>query len=79
MAFLRQKYCSGLPFPSLGDLPNPENKPGSLALQADSLPSSHPQETKTKNPRQGEFLNRKGKEIDVWVRNQLLLDFPLNN
>ena len=36
----RQEYWSGLPFPSPGDLPNPEIKPTppvSLALQADSL------------------------------------------
>ena len=29
----------GLPFPSPGDLPNPGIKPGSPALQADSLPA----------------------------------------
>ena len=29
----------GLPFPSPGDLPNPEIKPGCPALQADSLPT----------------------------------------
>ena len=29
---------SGLPFPSPGDLPDPEIEPGSPALQADSLP-----------------------------------------
>ena len=37
MAFLRQEYWSGLPFPSPGDLPNLGIKPGSPALQADSL------------------------------------------
>ena len=37
MGFSRQKYWSGLPFPSPGDLPKPGIKPGSLALQADSL------------------------------------------
>ena len=36
MEFSRQKYCSGLPFPSPGDLPDPGIKPGSPALQADS-------------------------------------------
>ena len=40
--FAGQEYWSGLPFPSLGDLPNPGIKPGSLALQADSLPSESP-------------------------------------
>ena len=34
-----QEYWSRLPFPSLKDLPNPENKPGPPALHPDSLPS----------------------------------------
>ena len=37
MAFSRQKYCSGLPFASPGDLPDPGIEPGSPALQADVL------------------------------------------
>ena len=41
MGFPRQKYCSGLPFPSPGALPDPGIKTGSPALQADSLPLSH--------------------------------------
>ena len=36
LEFSRQKYWSGLPFPSLGDFPKPGIKPGSPALQADS-------------------------------------------
>ena len=39
MGFSRQEYCSGFPFPSPGDLPNPGIKPRSPALQADALPS----------------------------------------
>ena len=39
MGFSRQEYWSGLPFPSLGDLPDPGIEPGSPALQADTLPS----------------------------------------
>ena len=39
LGFSKQEYCSGLPFPSPGDLPNPGIKPGSPILQADSLPS----------------------------------------
>ena len=39
MAFSRQEYWSGLPFPSPGDLPDPGIKPGSPALPPDSLPS----------------------------------------
>ena len=41
MGFSRQEYWSGLPFPSPGDLPNPEIEPASPALQANSLPLSH--------------------------------------
>ena len=37
MVFSRQEYWSGLPFPSPGNLPDPGIKPGSPALQADSL------------------------------------------
>ena len=39
MGFSREEYWCGLPFPSLGDLPDPEIKPGSPAFQADSSPS----------------------------------------
>ena len=39
MRFSRQEYWSGLPFPSPGYPPNPGIKPGSPALQADSLPT----------------------------------------
>ena len=42
MGFSRQEYWSGLPFPSLGDLPNPGIEPGSPTLQADALPSEPP-------------------------------------
>ncbi|ELR45062.1 hypothetical protein M91_03210, partial [Bos mutus] len=34
MGFSRQKYWSGLPFPSPGDLPNPGIKPASLVSLA---------------------------------------------
>ena len=39
MEFSRPEYWSGQPIPSPGDLPNPGIKPGSPALQADSLPT----------------------------------------
>ena len=39
MGFSRQEYWSELPFPSQRDLPDPGIKPGSPALQVDSLPS----------------------------------------
>ena len=37
--FSQQEYWSGLPSPSPGDLPDPEIKPRSPALQVDSLPT----------------------------------------
>ena len=37
MGFSKQRYWSGLPFPSPGDLPNPGVEPGSPTMQADSL------------------------------------------
>ena len=42
MGFSRQEYWSGLPFPSPGDIPDPEIEPGSPALQADALTSEPP-------------------------------------
>ena len=39
MGFPRQEYWSELPFPPPGNLPNPGIKPGSPALQMDSLPT----------------------------------------
>ena len=42
IGFSRQEYWSGLPFPSPGDLPDPEIEPGSSTLQADTLPSEPP-------------------------------------
>ena len=42
MGFSKQEYWSGLPFPSPEDLPNPEIKPKSTALQADALTSEPP-------------------------------------
>ena len=37
MGISRQEYCSGLPCPPPRDLPDPGIKPGSPALQTDSL------------------------------------------
>ena len=42
MEFSRQEYWSGLPFPSLGGLPNLGIKPGSPALQVNFLSSEPP-------------------------------------
>ena len=42
MGFSRQEYWNGLPFPSLGDLTDPEIKPRSCPLQVDSVLSEPP-------------------------------------
>ena len=42
MGLSRREYCSGLPSPSPGDLPNPLIKPAFPAWQADSLPLRNP-------------------------------------
>ena len=42
MEFSQQEYWSGLPFPSLEDLPDPGVEPGSPTLQANSLLSEPP-------------------------------------
>ena len=44
MGFSRQEYCSGMPFSSPGEIPDPGIKPGSPALQASALPSEPPGE-----------------------------------
>ena len=56
MEFSRQEYWSGLPFPSPGDLPNPEIKPVALAPLAlasrffISEPPGKLKETETEKP-----------------------------
>ena len=57
MRFPRQEYRSGLPFPSLGDLPNPGTEPLSPVWQADSLPLSHQGSPHTVNPFQTQHRN----------------------
>ena len=47
MGFSRQEYCSGLPFPPPGDLPDPGIEPRSPAWQADSLPSEPPRKPRS--------------------------------
>ena len=39
MEFSRLEYCSGLSFPSPGDLPHPGTEPRPPLLQVDSLPA----------------------------------------
>ena len=47
MEFSRQEYWSVLPFPSPGNLPNPEIEPGYPTLQADALPYDPPGKPKS--------------------------------
>ena len=54
MKFSKQEYWSGWPFPSPGDLPEPENEPGSPTLQSDSL-LSEPLEKPLENLRHMQF------------------------
>ena len=42
MGFSKQEYRSGLPFPSPGDLPDPEIEPRPAALYEESLLSEPP-------------------------------------
>ena len=49
MGLSRPEYWSGWPFPSPGDLPDPEIKLGSPTLQADALPSEPPGKPLAKN------------------------------
>ena len=61
LGFSRQEYCSGLPVPPLGDLPDSGIKPESSetpALPVGSLPLSHPisKNRKARNWLLGGFL-----------------------
>ena len=49
MGISRQEYWSGLPLPSLGDLPDPGMELRSPALQADALLSEPPGKIKIYN------------------------------
>ena len=65
MWFSRQEYWSGMPYPSPGDLPNPGIEPGSLTLQADSLPSEPPGKP-LRNLNQGRKHSLGGPECAYW-------------
>ena len=56
MGFPRQEYCSGVPFPSPGDLPNSGIEPTSSARQEDSSPSEPP----------GKSIKLMGRNKAVW-------------
>ena len=67
--FSRQECWSGLPFPSPGDLPDPEIKHGSPTSQADTLPSEPP--GKPCKQEAGHKYQGRGKcrrpRFDLWV------------
>ena len=71
MGFSRQKYQSGLPFPSPGDPPNAGIKPESPTLQADALPSKPPGKlpnwtiTEIKNTLEG--INTRLDDTEEWI------------
>ena len=77
MEFSRQEYWSWLPFPSPGDVPDPGIKPGSSALQADSLLTELPgkpgpgSERGSEIAQQRPFLDKMEKSLHL-LRNLLL-------
>ena len=58
MGFSRQEYCSRLPFPSPGDLPDPVIEPTSPAWQACSLPPARWRQTDPVSRRRSEWEGR---------------------
>ena len=62
MEYSRQEYWSGLPFLSPGDLLNPQIKPESPALQADSSSSEPP-----RSPQVGVVLHLLSVSIDLFI------------
>ena len=77
MGFSKQEYWSGWPFPAPGDLPDPGIKPGSCALQADSLLSEPPgkpqnilegskKEVVRKKEGQGQRVQGKDRNVLPW-------------
>ena len=71
MEFSRPEYCSGLPIPSPGNLPDPGFQPGSTALQADSLTPELPGKPLGEDPlnpldsKEVEPINPKGNQL--WI------------
>ena len=78
MGFPRQGYCSGLPFPTPGDLPDPGIEPESPPLQVDSSPlrqQGSPRTVLSAVLKLGPFFphrHQQGIFTDVWGR------FPLS-
>ena len=66
MEFSRQEYWIAQPFPSPGDLPDPEIKPGSPTLQADSLLSESPGKPNSKDMNLSKLWEI-GKDRGAWL------------
>ena len=82
MGFSREEYCSGLPFPSPGALPDPGIEPGSPAFQADSL-LSEPQGKPllVYNPRQKKMTKGESLKLSLQLSVHFLNPplYPLND
>ena len=62
MEFSRQKYWSGLPFPSPEEIPNPGIKTWSPASQADSLPFELKENI---NNEERDFIDEANRDLDL--------------
>ena len=67
MEFSRQEYWSGVPFPSLGDLPSPGIEPWCPALQADSLSSEPPGKHSKRVYKLQILTNTSLSDIFLWI------------
>ena len=70
MGFSRQEYWNGLPFPFPGDLPDLGIKPGSPALQADSLPTELCGKSRGQlliAPETMKWLGQSGNNAQLWM------------
>ena len=89
MEFSKQEYWSGLPLPSLVDLPDPGIEPGFPAMQADSLlteprgkPTLYGTAVNIKinkfilKKRKGTELLRKKNQKIIYVQGFKFMDFP---
>ena len=71
MEFPRQKYWSGLPFSSPGDLPDLGIEPASPTLKVDSLPLNH---QRSHSSNMTGVLTRRNVDIDMHTEEGRLQD-----
>ena len=73
--FSRQEYWGRLPFPSPGDLPNPQIELGPPAFQADSLLTEPPGKPLGIRPKEGvcveekllSYVKEKGSKLKIYI------------